>query len=407
VSVKFTSVPTKILADSITSSATAFRLNNITGWDGDDLVAGDFGSTAYGVFRNATNTTIEFFEFDPATIASATITITRRGLAFDAADLTTEVSANKRSWNRGDTFVDLGTDTPQMLQWLKEYIDTASIAGAVPATDAVQGIALLSTAAATPSAPVVVGDNDPRVPTADENNAMAGGDDLGTPSTSNKFMTQTGLQPAVEALYSAITFPVVEATRSAAAANSTAVSVQSPTGTQAGDLLVLFLNKDTLSGITGGYTVIDNTTNTGLQIYAKIATGSDTFAGTGTSGTTGWAAVVYRISNYWQGLVVTDIVKGIVTTDALNPENRFYPYLWLAAYSNTNTGNATAAPTDYTGLVTATSNDGDSGETNMAVAQRNLRAIHENPGAFTTTGNQGSNLVGAVAIKAASTYLLS
>lgn len=188
-SIKFNSIPTKTLAESITSSATSFRLNNITGWDGDDLVAGDFGTTGYGVFRNATNTAVEFFEFDPSTIASSSITITRRGLYHNAEDLTTEVSANKLSWTKGDTYVDLGTDTPQMLQWMKEYIDTASIAGAVPATDVVQGIALLSTTAATPSAPVVVGDNDPRVPTQDEKDALAG--DGGTPSSSNPYMTRT------------------------------------------------------------------------------------------------------------------------------------------------------------------------------------------------------------------------
>lgn len=188
-SLKFTSVPTKILADSITSAASAFRLNNIVGWDGEDLAAADFGSVGYGIFRNATNTIIELFEFDPATIANSTITITRRGLKYDAADLTTEVAANKLSWNRGDTFVDLGTDTPQMLQWLKEYIDAASIAGAVPMTESVQGIAKLSVAAASPTNPIAVGDNDPRMPTTDENNAMAGGGALGAPSATNKFTT--------------------------------------------------------------------------------------------------------------------------------------------------------------------------------------------------------------------------
>lgn len=185
--IRFASIPTKILADSITSSATSFRLNNITGWNGNNLAASDFGDVAYGIFRNATNTTIELFEFDPSTIADSSITIVRRGLAFSPSDLTTEVAANKLSWNRGDTFVDIGVDTPQMLQWLKEYIDAASIAGAVPMTNAVQGIARLSTAAASASDPIVVGDNDPRVPTADEKDAMAG--TSGSPSTSNKFVT--------------------------------------------------------------------------------------------------------------------------------------------------------------------------------------------------------------------------
>lgn len=69
----------------------------------------------------------------------------------------------------------------------KKYVDDTAIAGSPIATDSVQGIAKLSTAAASALDPIVVGDNDPRVPTQSENDAMVG--TYGTPSTSNKFVT--------------------------------------------------------------------------------------------------------------------------------------------------------------------------------------------------------------------------
>jgi len=125
-SVKAISVPTKILSQSITAAATTFRLNDIEGWDGANLTSASFGTQAYGVFRNAARTQVELFEFDPATIASTDITISRRGLKYDG-DLTTEVSGNKYAWTRGDTYVDIGTDTPQIFQYLLENVAATDV----------------------------------------------------------------------------------------------------------------------------------------------------------------------------------------------------------------------------------------------------------------------------------------
>lgn len=127
-SFKPTSVPTKRLSASITSTQTTFKLDDIIGWGGANLVAGDFGTQAYGVFRNGRRDLIEIFEFDPSTIASSSITIVRRGLSF-SGDRTTEISGNKLEWTAGDTFVDLGTDTPQLWQWLQDEIDGLGGAG--------------------------------------------------------------------------------------------------------------------------------------------------------------------------------------------------------------------------------------------------------------------------------------
>lgn len=138
-SLKYTTVPTKTLAASITAASTSFTVNNIEGWDGEDLVAGDFGTEAYGVFRNSTGTALELFKWDPSTIASSSITILARGLDF-TGDLTTEDAARKLVWVKGDTRVDLGTDTPQLFQFLKEYIDGISVAGAADATTIAKGV---------------------------------------------------------------------------------------------------------------------------------------------------------------------------------------------------------------------------------------------------------------------------
>lgn len=186
-SMKPLSVPTKVLAASINAAASSFRLNNIEGWDGTNLTSADFGTQHFVVFRNAARTQIELMEIDPTTIASASITILRRGLDF-TGDLTTEISANKLSWVKGDTLVDLGTDTPQFWQFLKEYIDGVAIAGSPDASTSTKGISKMSTAPASATNPIAVGDNDPRVPTQAENDAMAG--TPGTPSSTNKFVTQ-------------------------------------------------------------------------------------------------------------------------------------------------------------------------------------------------------------------------
>jgi len=69
----------------------------------------------------------------------------------------------------------------------KDYVDGVAIAGGADASTTVKGISKLSTAPASATEPIAVGTNDTRIPTQDENNALAG--TSGTPSTSNKFVT--------------------------------------------------------------------------------------------------------------------------------------------------------------------------------------------------------------------------
>lgn len=145
-SVKPTSVPTKRLAGSILSTDMVFRVDNILGWDGLALTASDFGTQGYGVFRDSARTRIELFEFDPSTIADAEITIVLRGLKF-TGDRVTEEADNKFDWTAGDTYVDLGTDTPQLIQYFQDYIDALAIAGAPLSSTTVSGLVEEATAA--------------------------------------------------------------------------------------------------------------------------------------------------------------------------------------------------------------------------------------------------------------------
>lgn len=108
------SVPTKKLAAPITTTTTSFTVNNILGWDGVALTASQFGTLAYVVFRNSTNTLMEVVEIDATTIAASSITITKRGLDFQGG--TTSVPANQLAWPANDTLVDFGSDPAQLFK---------------------------------------------------------------------------------------------------------------------------------------------------------------------------------------------------------------------------------------------------------------------------------------------------
>ena len=80
--IQFTSIPSKRLAASINASSSSIQLSDILGWDGVALTSGTLGDKLYAVLRNDSNTLMEIMELDPTTIASASVTILRRGLKF-------------------------------------------------------------------------------------------------------------------------------------------------------------------------------------------------------------------------------------------------------------------------------------------------------------------------------------
>ena len=127
-SVKYRTIPTKTLAQNLSSSGTTLYLNNTLDWDSAQLSSADFGTQAFAVLRNAANDQIELIEIDPATVTStAAITILKRGLGYDGTQVAS--TETKYNWSAFDTYVEIGADNPQMLQYLKDYIDGISLAG--------------------------------------------------------------------------------------------------------------------------------------------------------------------------------------------------------------------------------------------------------------------------------------
>ena len=79
----------------------------------------------------------------------------------------------------------------------KKYVDDVAIAGAPDASDVTKGITKLSVAAVSPTNPIAVGDNDTRMPTQTQADALVG--NSGTPSTSNPYVTVAGLTAGLAA----------------------------------------------------------------------------------------------------------------------------------------------------------------------------------------------------------------
>lgn len=103
----------------------------------------------------------------------------------------TLTSTNKMIYDADPTI----TDDKELAT--KKYVDDIAIAGGAKATEVVYGLTKLSVAAVSGVVPIVVGDNDPRVPTANENNALAG--TSGAPSNSNKYVTNADTDTAATA----------------------------------------------------------------------------------------------------------------------------------------------------------------------------------------------------------------
>lgn len=80
----------------------------------------------------------------------------------------------------------------------KAYVDSVAIAGGADSSTTVKGITKMSVAPASAASPIAVGDNDGRVPTQLENNALVGNNTDIAVGTGNTFVTQTGLQHNAE-----------------------------------------------------------------------------------------------------------------------------------------------------------------------------------------------------------------
>lgn len=111
--VKYVTVPSKTLAASINASAYLIQLSDIVGWDGNNLASSNFGDVLWAVLRDSSNTFMEIIQLDPMTIANPSVTVLKRGLDFSGG--TVEITANKLTWIKNDTIVELGSNPPQLL----------------------------------------------------------------------------------------------------------------------------------------------------------------------------------------------------------------------------------------------------------------------------------------------------
>lgn len=213
----------KILANFETSLAskisdTDTTLTLVTGVDDD-------GGTLSGDYILTIDEGTNLEEHILVTLSGASGSGATRGLS--RVDMTTSKTANKHEHDRGasvkitnasllkvhraldgDETIDAdlafnsnditgvnsidGLATPNVSETTKaanvQYVIDTALAGATDASDANKGVAKLSVSPVSPTDPIAVGDNDPRVPTADENNALAG--TSGTPTTANPYVTQ-------------------------------------------------------------------------------------------------------------------------------------------------------------------------------------------------------------------------
>jgi hypothetical protein len=220
---KYVSVKPTRLSSRASVGATTLNVESIQDVLGSTLTMTDFGDKGFGVI-NPGSTDVRLIVFTG--ISSTQITGVSETLAkapyTESAGLTNEFGAgttiilytNAPSFY--NTFANKDNDETITGTWGFSASPTVptggtgtqaanadDIANAISgasgtATEAVFGTVKLSTAAAAPANPIAVGDNDARVPTTGENNALVGNNTDIAVGTGNKFVTQTGLQKQAE-----------------------------------------------------------------------------------------------------------------------------------------------------------------------------------------------------------------
>jgi hypothetical protein len=192
------------LASGISAASTTATLaSNLTADnDSSTLPNGD-----YGFVIDENNSSREYVI---ASVVGTALTFVKRGLAMSDGD--TEKTPNKKAHRKGSsikivdhpvlariigtlngtitsvTNIKSSTAPASDYEYVnKAYVDGAVVSGGVDASTSAKGVSKLSTAPVSATEPIAVGTNDTRMPSQDENDALVG--TSGTPSTSNKFVT--------------------------------------------------------------------------------------------------------------------------------------------------------------------------------------------------------------------------
>lgn len=158
------------LATAISIGSTTFSLSTATDDDGVALPSGLY----YFTIDNGSNNKEYLAGTLSGTSVTAVYTVSRQGV---------ETSGAARAHRIGASVIITDFAT------YKKYMDNLALSGVPDASMATKGATKISVAPA--SDPIAVGDNDPRVPTQSENDALAA---TTSPSSSNKFITQKDLQ---------------------------------------------------------------------------------------------------------------------------------------------------------------------------------------------------------------------
>jgi hypothetical protein len=176
--------PFSLAGSGVSIGDTSITLTSFTSIDGDLLTMADFGNIGYGTIEPNNGVYEEQISFTGVTQNgddSCTLTGVKNVLFVTPY---TQSSGTKKSHIGGAKFV--VSNTSAMYQTLVDYIDGIAIAGSPVASTTTLGISEISVTPVDIGTPIVVGINDPILPTSDEKAAMAG---TGTPSASNKFAT--------------------------------------------------------------------------------------------------------------------------------------------------------------------------------------------------------------------------
>lgn len=226
--------PFSLAGSGAIAGATTITLKSFQTIDGVNLAMTDFGAIGFGTLQPGEGTSEEQISFTGVTQnANGTATLTgigsvlflspytvTSGLSKTHAGSTTFIISNTsgfydRLTSKNDDETIAGTwtftnpnypqmDTASPLPTLsaqlatKAYVDSVAIAGAPDASTTVKGITKISVAPVSPTSPIAVGDNDGRVPTQGENDALVGDNTDIAVGTGNKYVTQTGLQKGAE-----------------------------------------------------------------------------------------------------------------------------------------------------------------------------------------------------------------
>lgn len=184
-------------------------------------------------------------------------------------------------------------------------------------------------------------------------------------------------------------FPVVESTSTDDFSTFNPYVITIPSGVVIGDLLLVVLSTDgsAIVSIDSGtnWTIEGNATQdtdvTGTVVW-KIADGSDALTMDVTGDERG-SAISFRIS----GAVDVDVSSADAVSPNADPPDHtpsggVKNYLWIVYTAINDEVVVSAAPTDYTDLITEAPTTGG-GNASAAVARRELNASSENPGTFT------------------------